>query len=473
MKRRWPQIRCWVRDFGPIREGGFDLAPLTVFIGPNGSGKTYAATLAYLWAKALQLVRNEGFWDLYNLLLNSAIEGSADSIVVPDMLSAPSKQDAYRRTLRKIAHRSTSFLQEQLLRYFGRESPESLMRKGGENLRVSFEWWSTKETSLSLEGEWRREEGWRWERGGFDEIRLILPHPSGPRRKRLNFLGPDHTYLALRDALGFPPDVFYLPAARAGLLQGWRVLAAMAIRVVRKEIGLRRIEATPYAGVAGDFLLTIAEGPPRAFWWEEPEMWEISHPDPGRERVTRFLEEEILRGYVDWRSQEDPELLLVQRDMRLPLTAISSGLAELAPLDLLLRRQIIGPGDWLIVEEPEAHLHPENQRRIATLMVRLVRWGVRVLCTTHSDIILHQLSNHLLFGEALEKGYRPEGFDPEWDRLGYDEVGVYLFRLEEDGAVVEPVVPEPGFGIPEDEFVRVAEALGSQTYDLLDLIGTE
>lgn len=469
MNRQWPLIRCQVRDFGPIREGSFDLAPLTVFIGPNGSGKTYAATLAYLWARALQLVENEGFWNLYNLLRNSAIKkkNGADSVVVPDMLASSNKQDTYRETLHRIANQSASFLEEQLPQYFGRESPESLAYKGGEGLRISFEWRPLEKSPLLLEGEWCREKGWRWESRGFDEVRLKLPHPPGPRRKRLTFLEPHNIYVAFRNALGFPPNVLYLPAARAGLLQGWRVLAAMAIRVIRKEIGLRRIEATPYAGVAGDFLLTIAEERSRAWWWEEPEMWEISHPSQGRERVTRFLEEEILRGHVDWRSQEDPELVLVQRDMRLRLTAISSGLAELAPLDLLLRRQIIGPGDWLIIEEPEAHLHPENQRRIATLLVRLVRWGVRVLCTTHSDIILHQISNHLLFGEALEKGHRPKGFDPGWDRLGYDEVGVYLFRLEEDGAVVKPVIPEPGFGIPEDEFVRVAEALGDQTYNLL------
>src|SRR3990167_1898741 len=36
-----------VKDFGPISEGDVQLKPLTVFIGPNNSGKSYLAILAY------------------------------------------------------------------------------------------------------------------------------------------------------------------------------------------------------------------------------------------------------------------------------------------------------------------------------------------------------------------------------------------------------------------------------------------
>ena len=39
--------RIEVKDFGPIAEGAVDLKPLTVFIGPNNSGKSYMALLVY------------------------------------------------------------------------------------------------------------------------------------------------------------------------------------------------------------------------------------------------------------------------------------------------------------------------------------------------------------------------------------------------------------------------------------------
>ena len=42
---RLPSLTVGISDFGPINEGEITLKPLTVFIGPNNSGKSYAAML--------------------------------------------------------------------------------------------------------------------------------------------------------------------------------------------------------------------------------------------------------------------------------------------------------------------------------------------------------------------------------------------------------------------------------------------
>ena len=39
--------RLRVRDFGPIAEADVTLRPLTVFVGPSNTGKSYLATLIY------------------------------------------------------------------------------------------------------------------------------------------------------------------------------------------------------------------------------------------------------------------------------------------------------------------------------------------------------------------------------------------------------------------------------------------
>ena len=36
-----------MKDFGPIIEGNISLKPLTLFVGPNNSGKSYAAMLIH------------------------------------------------------------------------------------------------------------------------------------------------------------------------------------------------------------------------------------------------------------------------------------------------------------------------------------------------------------------------------------------------------------------------------------------
>ena len=52
--------------------------------------------------------------------------------------------------------------------------------------------------------------------------------------------------------------------------------------------------------------------------------------------------------------------------------------SELAPVVLFLRGAI-DHGDMLIIEEPEAHLHPAAQTQMAVALARMVRAGVRVV----------------------------------------------------------------------------------------------
>ena len=150
---------------------------------------------------------------------------------------------------------------------------------------------------------------------------------------------------------------------------------------------------------------------------------------------------------------------------QLPLQRASSMIGELAPLDLWIKN-LLQPGDLLIIDEPEAHQHPENQRKIARVLVRLARAGVKVLCTTHSSMILHQTSNHLLAAEASAQVREELGFTED-DLINHEEVGVYLFDDRGgDGTMISAVPIEPGFGISEEEFVRVSEAIGDDTFRL-------
>ena len=48
-----PNVRISTENFGPIVNGSIDLRPLTVFVGPSNTGKTYLATLIYALHKTL------------------------------------------------------------------------------------------------------------------------------------------------------------------------------------------------------------------------------------------------------------------------------------------------------------------------------------------------------------------------------------------------------------------------------------
>jgi len=46
-EKRKIDLRIEAEDFGPIRSSKMEIKPLTVFIGPNNSGKSYAAMLVH------------------------------------------------------------------------------------------------------------------------------------------------------------------------------------------------------------------------------------------------------------------------------------------------------------------------------------------------------------------------------------------------------------------------------------------
>lgn len=104
------------------------------------------------------------------------------------------------------------------------------------------------------------------------------------------------------------------------------------------------------------------------------------------------------------------------------------------------------PGDMVIVENPECHLHPKAQRQIGELISMVANTGVQVIVETHSDHILNGIriavkekkipanDTQILFFDReyvskrfntniyapniLEDGrldYWPEGFFDEWD----------------------------------------------------------
>ncbi len=129
--------------------------------------------------------------------------------------------------------------------------------------------------------------------------------------------------------------------------------------------------------------------------------------------------------------------------------------SELAPLILFLK-YLVRPGDLLILEEPESHLHPAAQRQLARGIVRLVNAGVKVLITTHSDLFVSQVNNLMRISFASSRWIRENGFEPQ-DCLKHDDVAAYLFRWdnEQGGSVVDELEIRRDIGIDDAMFGEV------------------
>jgi predicted ATPase len=272
-----------------------------------------------------------------------------------------------------------------------------------------------------------------------------------------------YIFSRIRDKLGFNIDggydtSDYLPAARSGILPGHKVLVSDIIKKA-SYAGIEKFDIPKYSGVVSDLLSSLIE-----LTDEEGPLFDL----------TREFEQELIGGEVVISTISDytaPDIKYRFSDKEISMHRSSSTVKELAPLFLYLKYKV-APGSLLIIEEPEAHLHPENQRILAKLLVRLIRKGVKLLITTHSDYLLDQLSSFIMLSRAKSKKQREELNFNKDDYLKPDEIGVHVFQFDKKskGYKIEEVEISTEDGISEEEFLKVNEALYEESIKIREKI---
>jgi predicted ATPase len=90
-------------------------------------------------------------------------------------------------------------------------------------------------------------------------------------------------------------------------------------------------------------------------------------------------------------------------------TNVGFGLSYTLPI--LVAALAARPGALIIVENPEAHLHPRGQVRLAQLLAAAAAHGVQVLIETHSDHVLNGVRLAVHAGELAAKETRVHFFE--------------------------------------------------------------
>ena len=147
------------------------------------------------------------------------------------------------------------------------------------------------------------------------------------------------------------------------------------------------------------------------------------------------LLQEILGGNLDFTKPDaciDRELIFNYNSevtISLDLAVVSSMVKDLSALVLYLQ-YIAMPGDLLVIDEPEMNLHPKAQVELIELLSILVNSGLNILITTHSPYVVDHLTN-------LMKAYSHKDADHIKDKfylkrkeafISSRDVSVYLFE---------------------------------------------
>ncbi len=493
VERTRKSIQIGVRDFGPIADALVKLRPLTVFVGPSNTGKTYMSILVYALHKSLRgfqrLPVSHPSLNYPYYLIGSNKPGDAspseDTLTIDNELYAlltkigraavtysdlpQAVRDNVQAVLRD-PERLGRDVELELKRCLDSRSNSDFIRAPsadhelGITLRVGEEGrdlWSFRmsmsEGGTTVAGDIADVELMCWAAASDDtkraRLREILARPR--------LLWSTSLLEMAADSPGDQGRIHYFPAARSGIMQSHRVIASSFISRAAQG-GLEPFPELPtFSGVMADFMQKLILY----------DYGESGARDDIMIDLARTLETEALEGWIGSRKSPGgyPEFLYrpVGTEENIRLTRASSMVSELAPIVLFLKG-VIKIGDTLIIEEPEAHLHPAAQTQMAVTLGRLVRAGIRVLVTTHSDWLLKEIGNLMREGALVEQtGDR--GRDSTLpSTLHPDEVGIWLFR--QDGAGRGSTVQEIPFdrseGVEPSEYDDVADELYNRAADL-------
>ncbi len=490
---RSENLHVSIANFGPIARADIDLRPLTVFVGPSNTGKSYLAVLLYALHKFFSrypggLFQRQLMWSppgpritrhsLRRVSRDADIPEAAirDLIAWAELIRAQDESGTEDRSpilvpesvaslVRQLLAGTSDFvdvLVSEVERCFGIEDARRLIRhksrRGatvGITQRASGSSSSTRPFKYELTV---KKTGARLEASIPPETPLQFPIAEARSNRVTSMLAAELSQMArfldrepqserrgvalsLVDDLSdlvFPYTVgplsrvaHYLPADRTGVMHAHRVVVGSLIARASRG-GLQRDEPLPaLSGVFTDFLEQLIE------------LGDV----PTRNRDTKSgvvtgLEDEMLYGSIvtDFSDIGYPEFSYRPDGWSvkdsLPLMNASSMVSELAPVILYLRH-VVRPGDVLIIEEPESHLHPEMQVEFTRQLAAAVQSGIRVMITTHSEWVLEELANIVRMSElsmSQRAGIRGAAF-----ALAPTDVGAWLFepKLRPKGSIVK------------------------------------
>ena len=458
-----------ISNFGPIKKGTIALRPLTVFIGPSNTGKSYAAMLAHSIISSVRGAARRHFATIG--IPSQKVALSRLSKDMRNMLLALKPEEAVKcppamaaRITRMCRHGLSAKLEREIELNFA--SPlRGMVKHNADHFSVTLESGGKRIMTYG---------GGRMALGSTPKIDIVFqPTEADDGTGYLKVTNPDdktvhcrvnrdlisselglgmtqRLYDLIEEKMtprmipGLPAADFYLPAARTGILQAHRTISSAIVKSAPYG-GTEDIQVPRLSGVVSDFVSSIID------------MYPVRGPyfDIGSR-----MESDIFGGHVDlmYSNQHTfPELVYRQPDGDVPVHRASSTVSELAPLALFLKHRI-ARGSMLVVEEPEAHLHPGNQLRLAGHMVRLVRSGINVMITTHSATLFEAIGQYLeVSAMPPEDRKRALGADDLYIRA--DEIAPHLFSPGRGGSTAKRIAVSARDGVSQDEFIKADQLL--------------
>lgn len=186
--------------------------------------------------------------------------------------------------------------------------------------------------------------------------------------------------------------------------------------------------------------------------------------------IAELIEKGILQGEVKITRTGDVEFISdkVGKTKHLPIHLTSSIVKTMSSLVIYLKH-IARKGDLLIIDEPEMNFHPNVQISLLRIFTILTKLDLRIIISTHSDYMIRELNNLIMAGTIYKKDaqlVKELGYE-ESMLLNKNDIAVKYFNygmLKRLLDVVDVKVEDDGFAIESidntiNEQNRITETL--------------
>lgn len=415
--RKYPTL--YVKNFAKIKEAEIELAPFTLFIGDNNSGKSYLASLIWYIQSSNLLIfdmyrqyKNEYkeykfLNDLCNKIINNEkFEIKIDNNVIDECI------ELFNIMLK---NRKNKIL-EELFNFKNIKISKLMVYKADIDYNI-------KINSNILENESKKNKLFNIKfKYSYGRRQIISEIRGNDIKKRIFFT----LFEVIIDIILFSTRYFnklFLPVARTGFLLLKDIVMDKAFDTLFND-KLEKKENIKLTKPLENFIRKLSM---------------LRSEDEKNNNIINFIENDIIKGKIYLDNMPSPQVHYKSNnsDMDFQMHVSSAVITELAPLILFLKYDNYKD---IIMEEPEISLHPYLQQQLTRAFIKLVNSGKNILITTHSDTIVQHINNMIKLNaneKKIQKKLMEKYKYDEDDIISEDKIRMYQFDAKENRTEVK------------------------------------
>ena len=441
--KKYPTL--YVKNFAKIKEAEIELAPFTLFVGDNNSGKSYLASLVWYISSIMF------FWDYkkslnfknYHYLYSLANEiFSNDKTEVTEVkISNEVIRDCINIANDVISYNKVSIF-ESIFNHKNIIAEEIYISYQNYDININIKYYKSISSNKSN-----------------DNIIYFYYNNKYFPGNASNSLDSIITLLYIRILESIMSreynNTLFLPVSRTGFL-------LFKDLIIDKSLN-SYFSNSYYSNINNKLELTL---PIQSFFSKLSDL--RFNKDINKKYIVDLLENEIINGSIYLDNMPSPQVHYKSNnsDVDLKMHVSSAVITEIAILILFLKYS--KHNEDIIMEEPEISLHPELQQQLTRVFIKLVNSNTNVLITTHSDTIVQHINNMIKLNSNSDERKKylmnKYGYDED-DLISEDKIRMYQFDIEEDGFTKVTKLKSSEYGFEVPTFNKVLKKISDEIYD--------